>query len=150
MTAEVDAATEKRKAAEKRAKEKHDFVLRTAEQSMSVFDDDARQVSGYTAQFVAQEDADMKLAKSKLENKWFGPQIDDLDENASLNLSGKVRVVTRRQVLVCANGLYAMFLFVSRRRQDRKIESMPVCRGGVFVNCPFHPHFLILTYLVTR
>jgi len=93
MTAEVDAATEKRKAAEKRAKEKHDFVLRTAEQSLSVFDDDARQVSGYTAQFIAQEDADMTLAQSKLENKWFGPQINELDGRASLNLSGKVCVL---------------------------------------------------------
>ena len=47
------------------------------------------QVSGYTRQFLAQEVADEKMARSKLENKWFGPGQDDLDDS-ELMLSGKV------------------------------------------------------------
>lgn len=87
----MDAATEKRRAAAQRAHDASAFVLRTAEQSGSVFDPGAEQVSGYAAQFVAQERADRQLAESKLEHKWFGPQLDDLGDDAALNLSGKVR-----------------------------------------------------------
>jgi len=71
--AEVDAATEVRRTRVKANKEAAAWKLRMTEETKSVFDADARQVSGFTSQFLVQDVADEMLARSKLENKWNGP-----------------------------------------------------------------------------
>jgi len=86
---EVAAATLRRRARAKEVAQHKAFKLRAVEQSFSVFDADSEQVSGYTRQFLEQERADQSLATSKLQDKWGGPEQDDMEEGSELNLSGK-------------------------------------------------------------
>lgn len=85
---ELENATEERRAAAKETRAASSYKLKTAEEALSVFDRDARAVSRYTDQFLAQEAADEKIALAKLRNRWFGPKMDDF-HNSQLNLSGK-------------------------------------------------------------